>query len=301
MAKKNYREGFTLIELSLSIIFVSILSLTIVLIISNTIRAYQRGLVLNQVNTVGMDVVDDMRSAVQNSSAESVEDDCKIYQSVDMQQRCRNGKAYNFVSVTRFGSVTLDKENIDDIPLFGAFCSGTYSYIWNSGYFWAEGATVQNVKSASLKYKDNAGVTQEITDFRLLKIRDDARGVCIAAVKNEDGSDNYEINRLPNGYIRDTFNITSFASVAEEPIDLILADGGNTDLALYDLNIPIPAESAANSNTFYTGTFILGTIRGGINIRASGKNCAAPSEFATENFNYCAINKFNFAAQASGE
>ncbi len=301
MAKKNYREGFTLIELSLSIIFVSILSLTIVLIISNTIRAYQRGLVLNQVNTVGMDIVDDMRSAVQNSSAKSVEDDCKIYQSVDIQQRCRSDEAYNFVSVTRFGSVILAGDKIDDIPLFGAFCSGTYSYIWNSGYFWAEEAAVQSVKPATLKYKDNAGAEQEIADFRLLKIHDNARSVCISTVKNENGSDNYDISRLPNGYIRNDFDISNFANVPEEPIDLILADGGNNDLALYDLNIPAPAESAANNNTFYTGAFILGTIRGGINIRASGKNCATPNEFASENFNYCAINKFNFAAQASGE
>ena len=61
------KEGFTLIELSLSIAFISVLSLAVALIITNSISAYHRGLVLNQINTTGMELVDDMRAAVQNA------------------------------------------------------------------------------------------------------------------------------------------------------------------------------------------------------------------------------------------
>ena len=64
------RRGFTLVELSLSLVFISILSLTIVLMINNAVESYQRGVTLNQINTVGMDLVDDIRTAVQNSSPE---------------------------------------------------------------------------------------------------------------------------------------------------------------------------------------------------------------------------------------
>ena len=69
MSRRNKR-GFTIIELSLSIAFIAILSITMVLIITNTISTYRRGLMLNQINTTGMDLVDDLRAAVQNSSAD---------------------------------------------------------------------------------------------------------------------------------------------------------------------------------------------------------------------------------------
>ena len=44
--KKNARAGFTLIELSLSLVFVGILSIMMVLIISNTVSSYRRGITL---------------------------------------------------------------------------------------------------------------------------------------------------------------------------------------------------------------------------------------------------------------
>ena len=69
---KTVKTGFTMIELSLSLVFVGILSIMMVLIISDTVASYRRGVTLNRINTVGMDLVDDMRSAVQNSSAGSL-------------------------------------------------------------------------------------------------------------------------------------------------------------------------------------------------------------------------------------
>ena len=76
MRKRFFRSGFTLIELSLSIAFFGILSIAIALIINDTIASYRRGMTLNQINTTGMDLVDDMRAAVQNSSAKSVKSLC---------------------------------------------------------------------------------------------------------------------------------------------------------------------------------------------------------------------------------
>ena len=85
--KKTFREGFTLIELSLSMVFVGILSVAVVLIISDTVASYRRGLTLAQVNTAGLDIVDDMRLAVSNSSAKAVTTECtRLYpNSKEMQ------------------------------------------------------------------------------------------------------------------------------------------------------------------------------------------------------------------------
>ena len=44
---------------------------------------------------------------------------------------------------------------------------------------------------------------------------------------------------------------------------------------------------------------MIGTIDNGINILSSGKSCAAPNDYEG-NLDYCAINKFSFAARAMG-
>ncbi len=81
MRKNSSKKGFTLVELSLSIAFIAILSITIALIINDAISTYRRGLTLNQINTTGMDLVDDIRTAVQNSPATPPIDTCGNYES----------------------------------------------------------------------------------------------------------------------------------------------------------------------------------------------------------------------------
>lgn len=322
MRRKLTRRGFTLIEVALSTAFVGILSITIVLIINDTVAAYRRGLVLNQVNTTGMDLVDDMRTAVANSSSRSVTEDCtKFYgdRSVARQQ-CIDDNAYNFIAVTKTAKVNVMDDmsgNNDNVPVFGAFCAGTYSYIWNSGYFEATQARVVNAEPATLTYMDATGTIRRITGttrkisdgtyvdtgkpFRILKVKDENRAVCSSVVRYDSTMSEWRDNyTLPaNEDLSSDFNISAYGMINEEPVDLILADNEN-DLAIYELLVARPAESTTRQNTFYSLSFILGTIDGGINIRASGQSCSPPADYKYENFDYCAINKFNFAMQASG-
>lgn len=326
MMKKVLHEGFTLIELSLSLVFVGILSVTVVLIINNTVGAYRRGMILNQINTTGMDIVDDMRSAVQNSSSDAVSSACITYYANDSETRaeCLNDGAYNFVSITRTASVRIsdggeEDEILSDIPVYGAFCTGTYSYIWNSGYFMnndtgdnTEREVLGGANPAIFRYRDAFNEVKTIEyslrdidgnqPFRLLKIRDDTRAVCVSVVrKYSDGRYDNNYTLPSNEDISNVFDISEgYGLVTEEPVDLILSDQDN-DLVLYDLAVPRPAESTTQENMFYSASFILGTIRGGINIQSKGQSCDPPSDYATEEFDYCAINKFNFAVQANGD
>lgn len=316
---KRYKVGFTLIELSLSIVFIGVLSLAIALIINSTIASYRRGLTLNQVNTVGMDLVDDMRTAVQNSSTMTPMNDCSRYYggAGSDYDTCVSKGGRSFVTVTRQAKVKL--KGVSDsiiVPIFGAFCTGSYSYIWNSGYFWSDDSETigkvnsneYNVYRAALRYKKENGNIVTIGDtnatyFRLLKVQDDSRGVCASAVMGSHSSSTGVVGEnkydLPdNDDISNVFDMTSYSVVEEDPVDL-LAKNGENDLALYDLSVATPAESNVQGNLFYSVSFILGTMQGGINIRAHGKSCAAPEEY-NSNFDYCAINKFNFAAQANG-
>lgn len=306
---KYTRTGFTMIELSLSLVFVGILSIMMVLIISNTVSSYRRGITLNRINTVGMDLVDDMRTAVQNSSIGSLQAECvrrfpdnSSTSEPEQRDSCQADGGASFVKMTRYANVTLAGETDPiSVPVYGAFCTGTYSYIWNSGYFDARtGAVVEGgVLAAELKYK-SGGVVVEMKDFRILKIADDTRAVCRSrAVQSPNGNLVYVTGE---GLTSDNvFNISgeNYNPVSEPPVDLILRDSDN-DLAIYDLSVANPAESATQENVFYSVSFILGTLEGGINIKAKGRSCAVPTDYANEFFDYCAINNFTFAAQANG-
>ena len=101
------------------------------------------------------------------------------------------------------------------------------------------------------------------------------------------------------------FNLTksttaiTYPPISEEPVELL--GGENNLLVLYDLSAAIPAQSNASNNLFYSVSFILATVTGGIDVKATGNFCATPENYELENFDYCSINKFNFAVQATGE
>ncbi len=259
-------KGFTLIELSLSLAFISVLSLAVVFIINSTIASYRKGLTLNQINTVGMDLVDDMRTTIQGSSTKSVE---------LAQKDCEGnrGKDDNDSNCENLISIRVVKENV---PMFGAFCTGRYSYVWKSGEYFrdANGASGPSVVISGESNTNNL----ELSDFRFLKVRDDLREICM----------NYKSHD-------EVFNVSTSD---EEPVDLLASSSGEAGLALYDLNVPNPAESNASNSLLYSVSFVLGTIQGGANVNAM--QCDAPAD-SDANFDFCAINQFNFAALATGE
>ena len=280
MVKKASREGFTLVELSFAMVFISLLSLAIVLIIINTISSYRRGITLTEVNSVGTQLIDELRVAIQNSSTKSVEDLCKMNYSKDIEiETCKKSGAYYYRRET--ASIKMPGKNTDTtgLPVYGAFCTGTYSYVWNSGYYYMDGAEVKKAK-ASVSYKDENGVERSIEDYRFLRIKDETRQICIKGVTNN------------------VFDIKDGAYISEEPEEM-LASSNMNNLAVYDLKVAKPAEGASKNNLFYSGWIILGTTTGGPSIN-SGTKCAKPDD-AEANFDFCAINRFSFAAQASGE
>lgn len=302
MRQLRKKAGFTLVELSLSIAFIAVLSITIVLIINDAISTYRRGLTLNQINTTGMDLVDEIRATIQNSPAAAVTGRCDdIYDSksgsswATQKANCIKNGAQKFVVVERLANV----DGVGKAPVFGAFCTGSYSYIWNSGYFDAgkvPGEAAGGVSKAEVKYMDESDDdSKTYSDFRLLKIQDKKRAVCINAVKSVSSS-TYPMGDINIG---NTFDISGSDKVMEEPVEVLNSDEANP-LALYDFSAAAPASNGLNAS-FYSVSFILGTVQGGINVMSSGNFCAAPNDFESDsNFDYCAINKFNFAAQANG-
>jgi len=293
--KNSVKKGFTMVELSLSIAFLSILSITIVLIITNAVSAYHRGLTLNDVNSVGMDLVNDMRGTIQNSPGTSATSLCATAYTGNEGARdaCLGDHASKFTSIVHYEMIKIgNDDDYNKAPIYGAFCTGKYSYIWNSGYaFWTSGVKFEDESAAHRASLSLQGAPE---DFKLLKVRDESRSICVNAVKDasENGyGKNAEVN---NNY---SFRLTS-SEGNDPPVDLLAA---KRNLAIYDLTVPVPADNSHGA-LFYSVSFILGTMQGGINVMAAGDYCATPGGYnsSLENLDYCAINKFNFTAQATG-
>ncbi|MBR6965442.1 hypothetical protein IKH83_04005 [Candidatus Saccharibacteria bacterium] len=304
MKKSRKKSGFTLTELSFAVLFVALLALTVIVITMNLIASYRRGLMLKQVNTVGNDLIDDLRASISSSSSNTLANLCELKFSTPAAARtaCEQDGAYSATYLVRLGNVTVgkntrDEKTIQNAPLYGAFCSGSYSYIWNSGYYFSDNYEV-TIPSATLHYKlDGESNVKNISDFRLIKIKDPNRVVCISKITANGYTKNTDLFGSLNG----NFNLTSSSDAFKEDAIDMLENDTYSDLAFYDLSVFRPAVDTTKRNVFYNGSFILATIAGGINITASGDYCATPEEYDIEDFDYCAINKFNFAIQASGE
>ena len=305
------KKGFTMIELSLSMAIIGVMSVAMMLMISNAVSAYHKGLTLNQLNTVGMSLVEDIRVAIQASPARSVADECvTMYPGSETgdsgaQIKCSNDRAASFVTQVRKGNVTtVDGDTYSNIPLEGIFCTGKWTYIWNSGYL-ASGGSAGEIKPLRLKY-NNGMMTDE--KARLLKVQDENRTICkttagYKAIGSTDGAQSDytkaaedPLAKYAENHRDGIIDINGLTVLDAAPEDLLEKNGG---LAIYDLAVTQPATVENLDVMFYAASMILGTLRGGPDITVGSDTCKTPEDLNAD-FDYCAINKFNFAARAVG-
>jgi len=288
-AVKNVRTGFTLIELSISIVFLATLLISVTILVIFISGIYQKGLALRSVNATGRAIVDDIGRAI--SASPLARRDDPIF-------RVDNTSGYFH-----------QRYDNDGLPLFGAFCTGRFTYLWNT----AQG--IQTNIYLTYEFEDLDGVIHNTADddgpFRFIRINDPMRAVCRAIspyIPDPDNSPNY---RSANPEHCANRNISAlegdieacFLSITEidsSPTFLITED--ENDLVLFDFHIFPATVSRINNHVYYTGTFILATMRGGINILGHGNYCSDPGGTGlVTDFNYCAINKFSFAMRTTGE
>lgn len=319
----DVKSGFTMVELSLTMAFVAVLLITIAVITSNIMTIYQKGLTIKAVNSVGRGLTDEFITGITSAPAVDTTSLCNSH-ITDNKNKCEDEQAFNFV----FQEYRPTSGDFKDKQLYGVFCTGNYSYLWNTYYGEKAGKTI------TIKYKirNDAGGEEDVIAYdindkkptptqypRLVRFKDPTYRLCSAVTdKNykpllkEGGTTEINITQLRNA---DGFGFGN--NVLPEKPEQGMLDAFDLDLELYDLTVYHIAQDPMTLRTYIPGSFILATKRGNIDISRSGDYCqpdsivdavtgevtsgdtSSLSDLGSE-FNYCAINKFNFAARTAG-
>lgn len=121
----RYRKGFTIIELTLAMTFVSVLLIAITLLTIYMSNIYTRGITMRQVNTAGQELANDLQRSVQ--AAQVIEDDdFVIFMDNGSAPRVRKGPAAYATAAH-----ATDHRDI----MGGRLCLQDKSYVWNTGRY----------------------------------------------------------------------------------------------------------------------------------------------------------------------
>lgn len=283
LEQKATRTGFTLIELSFSIAFIAILLITITLISNEIIKTYRKGYSIKAINQTGRSLIEDFSASVQKSSASDIASMCSGYSN---SSECESDSALSLIYRQFYNTIRVNGEE-KTVPYAGIFCSGSYSYIWNTGYALSNDSAYSDKTSDPLELKING--TTVASDFRLIKVNDSERNACKTTVP-------YTSSYIPSNDIETPPQVIDFNTSETNPEIDELISASDTSLALYDLVISSPAHDD-NNHMLYSGSFILATLSGGVDIMSADNYCKIPNGFDID-FSYCAINKFNFSARS---
>ena len=310
----NRRKGFTLVELALAMAFLAVLLITIAFLVIRIIGIYQSGLAIRAISSSGRQLIDDFSRAISSSTNIS---DAAFDFTAGSQDRQRTNTPLEATAAPLNDALTykyyfqktepvmeINGEDVFNVPVAGGFCTGLYSYLWNTPYALEEpsnernnGFTDQNPNINGFTYQPNpADPNSAFSNFKLIRVIDKDRSICTC--QRLDGLEDTCPERT--GTIDP--NHSDFVAPRTDTEHVELLASAEDELAIYDLRIFPVSKSRLTGHVFYSGTFILATLRGGINIFSQGDYCTAEySQSLRTDFNYCAINKFNFAMRATGK
>ena len=294
MKKNNIKKGFTLVELSLAIVFISVLLLTIGWLTIHITSVYEKGLAMKAVNSSAKEIIDDVSRSIAASPARTISNLCAdVYNPTIRQEaynHCIDDQARKLSYQQRYANVEIAGET-KQVPVNGVFCTGRYSYIWNTAYVLNDMDYKTTAKRANFNGSNDT--------FRFLKVSDFSRDLCKQHMSPDAYlyDDGYSYNHSTDVVVDKVGNTSTIG--LNTAVDLL--DSSENDIAIYDFTIFAPSVHYLTTTGFYSGTFILATLRGGIDINTTGDFCSDPPDNLNTDFAYCAINKFNFSMRAAGE
>lgn len=303
---KTSKQGFTIIELMLAMTFVATLLISIAVVTINIVSIYQRGLALKAVNNVGRSLIEELTTSINSAPAVDTTSLCNhlaggsdsIYYG--NASNCIADRAYRYVYNDRSATKENREHKVGTYQYSGVFCTGNYSYLWNTQYGLDK---KDGQRTLSLRYLNESGNEQTVqaADARLIRIQDRTYRVCSAYLQKQTDPSSSETADWELDIRREAKNGTE--NRIPTPTNGYLS-AFDLDLFFYEFTVQPISQDVISLRTYMTGNFILATERGGIDITASGDYCQNSETSQLDNlgaeFNYCAINKFNFAARTAG-
>lgn len=307
--RQRAKKGFTIIEVTLVTAFIAFLLIAIATILVNISAIYQKGATLKTVNEVGRNLVTEFTTALNSApSIDSISICNSLVDAGAAREACLRDGARKFIfqdiEAEREDPITHDRGMTQD---GGVFCTGEYSYIWNTYYGRNESNPIKVIYNGGNVQEVSASVENDHNKkpFKLVRFQDKTYRACSANVDKsyqDHLSDTHtiDIRQLANGV---TNPVTSYEQGFLSTSEI--------DLDLYEFVIFPIAQDSVTLRALISGTFILATERGDVGVLRSGDYCDVTNNDSKgdgsgnlqdlgSNFNYCGINKFNFAARTAG-
>lgn len=297
------KKAFTIIELMLAMAFLGTMLVGIASLTMRITNIYQKGLALRSVNAIGREIISDLTRTI-NASRVNIDINPEIPSNYKVEdQQINDARANYYLETAESGK-----------QWGGVFCTGDYSYVWNTAdtFRLLRQHTLLKEKKytgASISYAlgKHAYVIKTDEGYMIPKFarfHDKDRRACAHEEKKyEPAADSTEGSIKPNAR---TFYLGA-GSRLDAATELI--EDSESDLMLYNFTIFPATQHETTKQIFYSGMFILATYRGGVNIQSNGDFCEGSnnengtrdSDITLNDFDYCAVNKFNFSARATGE
>lgn len=290
MKKSSTKKGFTIIETTLATMFLGIIILSVANLIIQMTNIYQKGLALRSINSVGQQLVEDMEKRI--NSADYVYDIDTNHDGYVVNDEIVN----NINKYFREWNVSAD----DERQIAGAFCISDYSYVWNTAVPLNDAATDRGILVKYNHTDEETDVVSAVTQrFKMARVFDPNHTICTEKWLAPSGGTT-DPNQMT--YSGNTYTLDMTAS-NQEPVEMINND--ETNLAIYDLTVHPVTQSTITKQSFVSISFVLATLRGGVNIMSSGDYCQGTDDIDGEEYNsmdfaYCAVNKFNFSMRTGG-
>lgn len=313
------KSGFTIIEVTLVTAFMAMLMIAIAVITTSIASLYQKGITLKTVNSVGRNLITEFTTSINSAPSIDSTSLCNTLLTNNSShpnniQDCISDNAYNYVYRSYEAMVEDPDTHLPATVQYGGImCTGNYSYVWNTNY------GIENNNTLRIRYTPDSiehvqlfsnGADNE--PFKLVRFRDRTYRACSTTVP----SGNY--GGITTDYANRIIDITLLANGLTNPVTEFqenFLETSDLSLSLYELTIFPVTQDSVTLRGFFSGTFILATERGGVNIFRTGDYCKVGAELTEDEapdgtsssmfdlgseFNYCGINKFNFAARTAG-
>lgn len=313
-ASVGSRAGFTIIEVTLVTAFMAMLMIAIAVITTSIAALYQKGITLKTVNSVGRNLITELTTSINSAPSIDSTSLCNTLLSGEANiNACIDDNAYNYIYRSWEGEVeNPDTHTKESVQYGGIMCTGNYSYVWNTHYGIESRNTLRILYTNSDNHESVLASTPE-DPLKLVRFRDRTYRACSNMIPHN----NY--NALTDEYNNShTIDIRLFANGLPNvttDFQKNFLEASDLSLSLYELTIFPVSQDSVTLRSFFSGTFILATERGGVNIIRTGDYCKVGEDLAEgeapdgnasdifslgSEFNYCGINKFNFAARTAG-